>query len=127
LIDHFAPFAPRKYTDIDDWAEQLWVDNDNEARDASRDVHQLLSELPDKQRLPIEHTKLQGLSIAEAAQLTGRGSSYQSQHPPRARALAKKVWSHTMKPTISLPCWRLKPAPYRLSRPFAPLRTPPLA
>jgi RNA polymerase sigma-70 factor (ECF subfamily) len=74
LIDHLRAHARRdcKHDDIDDWAEQLWVSDDNDAGNAQRDVHQLLSELPEKQRVPIEHTKLQGLSIVESAQLTGQ-------------------------------------------------------
>jgi RNA polymerase sigma-70 factor (ECF subfamily) len=48
------------------------VSDDNDAGNAQRDVHQMLSELPEKQRVPIEHTKLQGLSIVESAQLTGQ-------------------------------------------------------
>ena len=32
-------------------------------------------QLPDKQRLPIIHVKLQGLSVAEAAKVTGMSAS----------------------------------------------------
>ena len=35
-------------------------------RPPGRDVAQLLEQLPDNQRLPIVHTKLEGLSVAEA-------------------------------------------------------------
>ena len=48
---------------------------DVEATDAKRDVAQLLETLPDKQRLPIVHTKLQGLSIKESCALTGLSES----------------------------------------------------
>ena len=48
---------------------------DDEAADAHRDVHTLLSQLPDHQRLPIVHTKLEGLSVAEAAKATGMSES----------------------------------------------------
>ncbi len=59
---------------IDDDTE-LFAHNDHEAADAHRDVHTLLSQLPDHQRLPIVHTKLEGLSVAEAAKATGMSES----------------------------------------------------
>ena len=48
---------------------------DSEAAEAKRDVGKLLVQLPDRQRLPIVHTKLEGLSVAEAARLTGMSES----------------------------------------------------
>ncbi len=48
---------------------------DGEAADARRDVHKLLAQLPDRMRLPIVHTKLEGLSVAEAARATGMSES----------------------------------------------------
>lgn len=46
-----------------------------EAGDARRDVMTLLAQLPDRQRLPIQHVKLEGLSVLEAARLTGMSVS----------------------------------------------------
>lgn len=46
-----------------------------EASDARRDLGGLLATLPERQRLPIVHVKLQGLSVAETAQLTGMSES----------------------------------------------------
>ena len=48
---------------------------DNEAAEARRDLAKLLDQLPDRQRLPIIHTKLEGLSVTETAQLTGMSVS----------------------------------------------------
>jgi RNA polymerase sigma-70 factor (ECF subfamily) len=48
---------------------------DSEAAEAKRDLGKLLDQLPDRQRLPIVHTKLDGLSVSEAAQLTGMSES----------------------------------------------------
>jgi RNA polymerase sigma-70 factor, ECF subfamily len=45
------------------------------ADDARRDVDVLLAQLPDKQRLPIRHVKLEGLSVQESARLTGLSES----------------------------------------------------
>lgn len=48
---------------------------DSEAAEAKRDLGKLLDQLPDRQRLPIIHTKLEGLSVTEAAQRTGMSES----------------------------------------------------
>jgi RNA polymerase sigma factor (sigma-70 family) len=42
---------------------------------ARRDIGKLLDQLPDKQRLPIMHVKLEGRSVVEAAKLTGLSES----------------------------------------------------
>ena len=55
---------------LDD-AMELIADDDSEAAEARRDLGVLLASLPDKQRLPIVHVKIEGLSVIEAAQLTG--------------------------------------------------------
>ncbi|QDD65604.1 sigma-70 family RNA polymerase sigma factor [Herbaspirillum seropedicae] len=56
-------------------AHDLLAICDDEPAQARRDVGALLEELPDKQRLPIVHVKLEGLSVAETAQLTGMSES----------------------------------------------------
>jgi RNA polymerase sigma-70 factor (ECF subfamily) len=48
---------------------------DAEATYARRDVARLLERLPSRQRLPIVHMKLEGLSVAEAARATGMSES----------------------------------------------------
>jgi len=53
----------------------VFAQPDNEAGEARRDLGRLLTQLPDHQRLPIQHTKLEGLSVAEAARLTGMSES----------------------------------------------------
>ncbi len=53
----------------------LFTDSATEASDARRDLGALLQTLPDRHRLPIEHVKLQGLSVAETARLTGMSES----------------------------------------------------
>ncbi len=59
---------------LDDDLEIL-SSGDVEAADARRDVEKLLGQLPDRQRLPIVHVKLEGHSVAEAAELTGMSES----------------------------------------------------
>ena len=53
----------------------VFADSDTDASDAKRDLASLLETLPDRQRLPIEHVKLQGLSVAETAAATGMSES----------------------------------------------------
>jgi len=59
---------------LDEDSEFL-VATDSNAADARRDVAKLLEQLPDRQRLPIVHMKLHGLSVAETAQRTGMSES----------------------------------------------------
>ncbi|MDM0045640.1 sigma-70 family RNA polymerase sigma factor [Variovorax dokdonensis] len=59
---------------LDD-AQDLFADDSAQAGDAQRDLQVLLSSLPDRQRLPIVHTKLEGLSVAETAQRMGMSES----------------------------------------------------
>jgi RNA polymerase sigma-70 factor (ECF subfamily) len=48
---------------------------ETDAADARRDLAKLLQQLPERQRLPIVHMKLEGLSVAETSQLTGMSES----------------------------------------------------
>jgi len=59
---------------IDDHAEFLSVTDDEPAQ-ARHDIGKLLEDLPDKQRLPIVHMKLEGLSVTETARITGLSES----------------------------------------------------
>jgi len=49
--------------------------SDEAASDARCDIATLLETLPERQRLPIVHVKLEGLSVAETAKLTGMSES----------------------------------------------------
>jgi RNA polymerase sigma-70 factor (ECF subfamily) len=49
--------------------------NDSEAGAARLDVAKLLQRLPDHQRLPIIHMKLEGMSVVETARVTGMSES----------------------------------------------------
>ena len=48
---------------------------ESEVADARRDLGKLLEQLPERQRLPIMHMKLEGLSVTETARLTGMSES----------------------------------------------------
>jgi RNA polymerase sigma-70 factor, ECF subfamily len=76
LMDFFRTRARREslHDPLDDH-EALLAEADDEPQDARRDIGALLDHLPDKQRLSIVHVKLQGLSVAEAARLTGLSES----------------------------------------------------
>ncbi|MES2947672.1 MAG: sigma-70 family RNA polymerase sigma factor [Pseudomonadota bacterium] len=54
---------------------QVFAASDTDASDARRDLGRLLDQLPDHQRLPIVHMKLEGLSVIETAQATGMSES----------------------------------------------------
>jgi RNA polymerase sigma-70 factor (ECF subfamily) len=56
-------------------SNDLFSSVDSEPDIARRDLAKLLNLLPDRQRLPIVHVKLEGLSVAEAASLTGMSES----------------------------------------------------
>lgn len=53
----------------------VFAASDVEAADAQRDVAKLLDRLPQRQRLPIQYMKLEGLSVAETARATGMSES----------------------------------------------------
>ena len=76
LIDLFRSRAGREnlHDPLDDDLE-VFASSDTDAVDARRDVASLLEQLPDNQRLPLIHTKLEGLSVAEAAQASGMSQS----------------------------------------------------
>jgi RNA polymerase sigma-70 factor (ECF subfamily) len=59
---------------LDDDAE-VFAGSDTEASDARRDLARLLERLPERQRLPIVHMKIEGLSVAETARITGMSES----------------------------------------------------
>jgi RNA polymerase sigma-70 factor (ECF subfamily) len=58
-----------------DEAMELFAAADSQAAEARRDILLLLETLPERQRLSIVHVKLEGLSVKEAAQLTGMSVS----------------------------------------------------
>lgn len=59
---------------LDDELEIFGV-SDTDAANARRDLGQLLAGLPDRQRLPIVHVKLEGLSVVQVARMTGLSES----------------------------------------------------
>lgn len=76
LIDWLRSHAVKEgRNDPLDDADELFASSDSEAAEARRDLGQLLRTLPDKQRLPIEYVKLEGLSVVETARLTGLSES----------------------------------------------------
>ncbi|TAL99736.1 MAG: sigma-70 family RNA polymerase sigma factor [Paraburkholderia sp.] len=76
LTDFFRARARREALQIPlDEELEIFATSDTEAADASRDLSKLLEQLPDRQRLPILHVKLQGLSVTETAKLTGLSES----------------------------------------------------
>jgi RNA polymerase sigma factor (sigma-70 family) len=72
----------------------VFAESSTDAGDARRDLTGLLQTLPDRQRLPIEHVKLKGLSVAETAALLGMSESAVKIGIHRGlKALARRVGS----------------------------------
>lgn len=76
LVDLLRRRAARELlTDPLDEEPDLLAAADTEAADARRDLRKLLESLPERQRLPIVHMKLEGLSVVETARVTGMSAS----------------------------------------------------
>ena len=76
LVDFLR--ARTKREDLNDPLDDellLFAESDHEAFEAKKDVNTLLADLPERQRLPIQHVKLEGLSVAETAKRTGMSES----------------------------------------------------
>jgi len=76
MIDFLRAKAGREALNdpLDDDLE-IFAESAIDASDTRRDLNGLLDTLPDRQRLPIVHVKLEGLSVVEAAQRTGMSES----------------------------------------------------
>ncbi|MGH8790928.1 MAG: sigma-70 family RNA polymerase sigma factor [Cupriavidus necator] len=93
LVDMLRSRASREALSdpLDDELE-VFASSDTDAADARRDLGRLLAGLPDRQRLPIVHVKLEGLSVVEAAQMTGMSESAVKVGVHRGlKALAAKI------------------------------------
>jgi len=93
LVDLLRRHASRDWLNqpLDEESDFFAV-SDSEAAEARRDLNKLLDELPDQQRLPIVHTKLEGLSVKEAARITGMSESAVKVGVHRGlKALAEKI------------------------------------
>jgi RNA polymerase sigma-70 factor (ECF subfamily) len=75
-VDYLRRRSVREALDepLDDEHEWLRAP-ETEALGTRRDLAALLARLPDRQRLPIVHMKLEGLSAAETARRTGMSES----------------------------------------------------
>ena len=76
LIDLFRARGVREaLTDPLDDELQVFAASDTDAFEARRDLGHLMAQLPEHQRLPILHMKLEGLSVIETAAATGMSES----------------------------------------------------
>ena len=76
LADHYRSYA--RHDALHDGLEDdsdLFAASEEEAAQATRDLGKLLAQLPPRQRLPIVHVKLEGLSVEETARMTGLSAS----------------------------------------------------
>jgi RNA polymerase sigma-70 factor, ECF subfamily len=93
LVDLFRRRARRELvTEPLDEERELLSSADANAAEARRDLAQLLDALPERQRMPIVYVKVQGLSVVEAARLTGMSASAVKVAVHRGlKALAAKI------------------------------------
>lgn len=73
MVDHFR--RNRRLTPIGDLEQELACEGFGDASDARMDVSDLLETLPPKQARMIYATRIQGMSISEAAEADGIGES----------------------------------------------------
>ncbi|MFJ4431239.1 sigma-70 family RNA polymerase sigma factor [Pseudomonas sp. NPDC089395] len=76
LVDYLRRYGQReaRHEHLEEDSE-LFAVSDEAPAEASRDLGKLLGQLPERQRLPIVHVKLEGLSVEETARITGLTSS----------------------------------------------------
>lgn len=75
-IDFLRRHASREaMTEPLDDESAIFSTSDDAAADARRDLTTLLALLPERQRLPIVHVKIEGRSVVETAALTGMSES----------------------------------------------------
>ena len=74
LIDHLRRRGVRKHVPLDD-AGVLAAADETDAALASIDIGRLLEALPEKHRVSIMLTRIEGRSVAETAELTGQSPS----------------------------------------------------
>ena len=76
LVDLMRSRARREVlNDSLDDSINVFTESETEVVDARRDLVKLLELLPDNQRLPIVHMRLEGLSVIETARVTGMSES----------------------------------------------------
>ncbi len=77
LVDLLRSRAAREllHEPLDDEGSELLSDAEPAAAEARRDLGLLLQRLPDKQRLPIQMVKIEGLSVTETSRRTGLSES----------------------------------------------------
>jgi len=76
LMDFFRGRSRHEvFNDSLDDETELFAEPHLEPAQASRDLNKLLKQLPERQRLPIVHVKLEGLSVTQTAQMTGLSES----------------------------------------------------
>ncbi len=74
LIDHYRRMKIKYSSTIDDVEDAVGPDTMS-SRLAALDIEELLSELPDKHNAALRLTKIEGYTVAEAAQISGQSES----------------------------------------------------
>lgn len=75
LIDHLR-HTKASITDVPiEHADEFLAQDDHAGVESGHDINRLLARLPDKMQRAIRHVKLEGLSVAEAAAVSGMSES----------------------------------------------------
>lgn len=75
LVDHLRRGRVRATMPLEDYEDDLFSTDEQVQAEAARDVEQLLARLPERQREAIRLTKLEGLSVEEAATRTRQSAA----------------------------------------------------
>jgi len=92
LIDYLRKRRVRAAVPIDE-SEDLFAADETEHAAASQDLEQLLADLPASQREAIRLTKIEGLSIDEAARRIGQSASATKVGIHRGLKRLRHLWS----------------------------------
>lgn len=93
MIDYFRRRSKFEalHEPLEEDAEWLAI-SDETANESKKDLGTMLDALPAHQRLPIQHTKLEGRSVAEAAAMTGMSVSAIKVGVHRGMKALAKMW-----------------------------------
>ena len=95
-IDHLRVHGRRApcMEDIDDWDDVLSTESDSAGSESRHDLALMLADLPEKQRLAIEHTRLQGLSIVQTATALGQSEAAVKVNVHRGLKTLSERWAN---------------------------------
>ena len=95
FVDHLRKSRVRAAVSLDVCEDNLFAANEQEQAEAARDVERMLSSLPARQREAIRLTRVEGLSIEEAASRTGQSATATKVGIHRGLKRLRMLWQGT--------------------------------